>query len=356
MKRCPTCGKTFADGMKFCQTDGTLLVEVADAAKNDPFKTVVASRDEIASAVPPDPFKTMVAPPKKAEQEISESPEEPDLMKTMVSPPFGSSKEPANTNDEKPVAPPAPFNNPLPQTPLSAEVKPFGSEISSLPVSESPTPKSNPLPNEHQYNQAAKDDILNTPIPSPFDESLIGYQAPSRPLPPFSQSEPIPQSEPDSYNQSPFNQPPAFREAEIKAEALNTPFAREVEVGNYPVEQPNWTPPPAPDMNWQNQEIGQNTPFQPPVAGQGQNKTLAIVSIVCGILSLLCCFSVVTGPAGIVTGVMGKKNAEQNPNEFGGRSLALGGIITGAIGTLLFIVLFVLQVFFGILGGILGSR
>ena len=27
MKRCPNCQKTYADSMKFCQTDGTPLVE-----------------------------------------------------------------------------------------------------------------------------------------------------------------------------------------------------------------------------------------------------------------------------------------------------------------------------------------
>ncbi len=47
--------------MKFCQTDGTPLVEIADVAPADPYKTVVGSQNEIASAIPVDPFKTMVA-------------------------------------------------------------------------------------------------------------------------------------------------------------------------------------------------------------------------------------------------------------------------------------------------------
>ncbi len=41
MKKCPTCDKTFNDGMRFCQTDGTPLVEAADDANKDPYKTTV---------------------------------------------------------------------------------------------------------------------------------------------------------------------------------------------------------------------------------------------------------------------------------------------------------------------------
>ena len=83
MKRCPACDKTFADGMRFCQTDGTVLVEDVPAA--DPYKTVVGSQSDIASAMPPlDPFKTIVATPPRIEEDILQLPEEPDLLKTMV--------------------------------------------------------------------------------------------------------------------------------------------------------------------------------------------------------------------------------------------------------------------------------
>ena len=84
MKRCPTCDKTFADGMKFCQTDGTLLIE--DAPPADPYKTVVGNQNDIASAVPPlDPFKTMVASsPKSAEEDLLQLPDEQDSLKTKI--------------------------------------------------------------------------------------------------------------------------------------------------------------------------------------------------------------------------------------------------------------------------------
>src|SRR3954465_13014630 len=49
MKRCPTCQKTFDDNMRFCQTDGTPLVE--DAPPADPYKTMVASKEDFRAAL-----------------------------------------------------------------------------------------------------------------------------------------------------------------------------------------------------------------------------------------------------------------------------------------------------------------
>jgi hypothetical protein len=109
-----------------------------------------------------------------------------------------------------------------------------------------------------------------------------------------------------------------------------------------------WTPPPAPEPAWQNQPIGQNTPFQPPVAG-GPNQTLAIVSLVLGIVSIIFCQ--ITGPVAIVLGFMARRKAAERPLEHGGAGLALAGIITGVLGTL-FLVLVVLYLIFvfGVVG------
>lgn len=317
MKKCPTCSKTFDDGLRFCQIDGTPLVDASAAVPDDPFKTIVG-----------------MPLPVKRKEEVSDLPDEPDFLKTMVSKPkpednagFGGTM-----NKDSSSIVPLPDENssvdtgfsqksavsdqlPMPdETGSKSPASPFDSKPSAGESSSSRSPFDNP----------------GSPIPSPFDPSMPPrYETPSA---------------------------PPFMEAEIKAEALNTPYAEQVEDQQYqPIQQSNWTPPPAPDASWQNQEIGQNTPFQTPAVNQGQNQTLAIVSLVCGILSMLCCVSVITGPAGLITGFMAKKNAEQNPNEYGGRSLALGGIITGAIGTLIFVVLFILQIFFGVLGGIMGN-
>ena len=97
-----------------------------------------------------------------------------------------------------------------------------------------------------------------------------------------------------------------------------------------------WTPPPAPEASWQNQEIGSNTPFQPPPTGTGgQNKTLAIVSLVAGILGVtICCGFLIPSLVALITGFMARGKANSNPSEYGGAGLAMAGIITGVIGLL----------------------
>ena len=70
-------------------------------------------------------------------------------------------------------------------------------------------------------------------------------------------------------------------------------------------------------------------------AKQGGNSGLAIGSLVCGILSLLCCMSIVAGPAAIVLGVMARREIDRSGGRLGGRGMALAGIIMGSIGAAL---------------------
>ncbi len=128
----------------------------------------------------------------------------------------------------------------------------------------------------------------------------------------------------------------------------NDPFNQQTQ-GN-----PAWSPPPAPIQGWQNQGLGANTPFQPPMAGYGggQDQVLPIVSIVFGSLSLLlfCCYGgIPLGLIAIITGYLGINNANNNPMQYGGKGLAIGGTILGGI-TLLLTILFI---FLGILGKLL---
>lgn len=78
--------------------------------------------------------------------------------------------------------------------------------------------------------------------------------------------------------------------------------------------------------------FGQNPSYQPSAPGGAPSQGLAIGALVCGILSCLCCFSIITGPAGLIMGFMAKKKAEEDPAHYTGRGLALGGMITGALG------------------------
>ncbi len=77
-----------------------------------------------------------------------------------------------------------------------------------------------------------------------------------------------------------------------------------------------------------------------PAAGSGSNP-MAIVALVLGILSILtACFWFVAGPLGIaaiVLGFLGRGKAKRGEARQGG--LAMAGLVTGAIGLVLTIVL-----------------
>lgn len=59
-----------------------------------------------------------------------------------------------------------------------------------------------------------------------------------------------------------------------------------------------------------------------------------------------------TGPAGLIMGFIAKKKADEDPAHYTGRGLALGGMITGALGIVGFILLIILQIFFGVLSAL----
>ncbi len=250
MKQCPTCRKTYADSMRFCQIDGTLLVE-DDAESDDAYKTVIGN-----SAIREDDENLLQLPTDSGQ-----------FNKT------NSTEQYAKNDDLL-------FDNPIEQ------------------------------------------------ISNPFDSSA--YQPPSFIEPNAAQN---PES---SFGtaQTPFNQ---------------APFEQYQEPPGQPMQQSAWTPPPAPEASWQNQNIGANTPFQPPVAaGFGQDKTLAIVSLVCGILSLTCC-GPVTGIAALITGYMAKNNVDANPQQYDGRGMAIAGMIMGGISLVLTVLYFIFVGLFGFL-------
>ncbi|MDQ2747093.1 MAG: DUF4190 domain-containing protein [Acidobacteriota bacterium] len=384
MKKCPTCDKEFPDSMRFCQTDGTLLVEKQNDPPIDPYKTVVGNQSDIAAAIPPaDPLKTMMAspPPKKADDDILQIPAEPDSMKTLVVshdelqagmkandiegaspldlPPPASYAPSAPLIEPKPkmgggAIPPPKFGEPFPAAPNFGDASASNSENAPANAANSvndtndappnpPSPfDSKPFENDFSGNSPYGNQE-NKPIPSPFDLSMPpGYLPPS--MNPFNEPPKPVGNFDEPKSPSPFDAPP-------------TPFGN-AEPFNQPLQPAEWTPPPAPDASWQNQEIGANTPFQPPVAGQGLNQTLPIVSLVLGIISLCCYTGWLTGPAALITGYLGFKNIKNNPNQYGGKGLALAGMITGGIFTLIWIIywIFIIIVYAGLFAGGAFSR
>jgi Domain of unknown function (DUF4190) len=317
MKQCPACKKTFEDSMKFCQTDGTPLMPVVEnvvpppTTPNDPFKTVVAGSqstredDILQLPIEHDPMKTVVAsdikiPPSKPSFDVSQPLNPPVFNEPSLSPPSFGDLSPANP-PLPPIEEPATLIVP-PETPN------FDATFTSMPLpSDSPFGSSPNKPSSSPFDQ---------PMSSPFDTpSSSPFDAPKYEPPPF--------KEPESY------------------QSQNEPFGNPFGQANQQMEQSAWTPPPAPDQNWANQGVGQNTPFQaPPIGiGQGQNQTLAIVSLVLGILSVCCYIGWLTGPIAFFTGKAQRKKVQENPNEFGGDGLALAGMIVGGIFSVLWVLL-----------------
>jgi hypothetical protein len=93
-------------------------------------------------------------------------------------------------------------------------------------------------------------------------------------------------------------------------------------------------PPEAPAAEW---GVG-GYPQIPPSPGfiQKKEQGLAIASLVCGVLSFLCC-SVFTGIPAIVLGILAMMKEKSDPARYGGKGMAIGGIVLGAVSILIMI-------------------
>jgi hypothetical protein len=105
-----------------------------------------------------------------------------------------------------------------------------------------------------------------------------------------------------------------------------------------------WQPSPSPSP------VSQSPFGGPPLAASqfaGQNQTLPTISLVLGILGLLlfCCYGgLPLGIAAMITGYLGLNNANNDPQQYGGRGLAIGGLITGGLSLLGTIVLILIAI------------
>jgi hypothetical protein len=393
MKKCPNCQKTFDDNMKFCQVDGTSLVSVADnQPQTDPYATMVADKSDLPippkepqqkeepaqpePAEEPDPYKTIVAgtgsstvggaeenksPADESDEgdllEIpgNEDDEGIDPLKTMVVSGNTADNIRFNIPDEKPKPKESQPKQDAADDAMSPEIPKFSEpEISppgmtdeapaaekketppkpepprpSPPVNTSPTPT--PFESEKPKTEAQppKPEIpkqtKQTPIPSPFDDSMPpGYAPPS--TPPFeAKNEPM--------HPKPLNEPK-------NNEPVKSPFADPQE----PIKESNtegWGTPSSPMMSSGSQDSEPANQFDSPIvsdAGEtadGQNSTNAFVALGLGVASLLCGFGPLLGIPAIFFGMKARRNAAENPREYGGATPALIGIILGALGTIL---------------------
>ncbi len=106
--------------------------------------------------------------------------------------------------------------------------------------------------------------------------------------------------------------------------------ARRTNPTGWPSQQPA-----APPAQWQPQPMNAAQQFGAFPMTMSPNQTLAIVSLGLGVSSLVigwCCYiGFLLGPAAIITGFIAMSQNNKNPEKYGGRGLAIGGIVTGAL-------------------------
>jgi hypothetical protein len=323
MKQCPVCEKTFDDSLRFCQADGTPLVDKAEPV--DPYKTMVARKEDIAAAIPkapaevkPEPAAPEPSVPTPLENEVLEIPPAADPNKTQVVTEEELRAEMAKRPDDEKVID-------MPE----AESEPSGPSAPPSPFGDSPSTPSSPF--------AAQGDALpesgpanfptTPPIPSPFNAEPEG-------------STPEPRK-PETPSVPPFAPPTEVKEPSLKPFEQPAPAA--------PMAQAEFNPPAPRESNMQNpQNFGQAP------APAGQNKTLSIISLILGIAGLtICCGAFLPSLLAVILGFVGKSKATNDPGQYGGAGLALGGIITGAIGLIGGIIVWIIYVLY--FGAIMAS-
>jgi hypothetical protein len=364
MKRCPKCSTTFGDDKRFCQIDGTPLIDgVEPIQTEDPYKTVVVGKQDLPlSSLVDDSLKSSIGKPESKDDDLLQLPEEFDPMKTMVV------SEPIKF--EKPVITPPKSDLVVP----SPEIPKFDEPIISPPVFKDLTsePKTDPVIDTKATSTYSDKPKTEVPIPNPFSDPPkveSPFSSPPIATPKFD-ANPLPSESPkfDSPFSTPANTPisspfeptpvsPAFKEPESPFGSPATPFGSpfgQNDMSSSPIQNDSpWSPPPAPVQSWGEQGIGQNTPFQPPpigVGNGGQNQTLAIVSLVCGILGLCCG---ILGIVALITGFIQRGNIAKDPSQYGGGGLALAGMILGGI-SVFFTVIYIILNLLGALAGGLG--
>ena len=307
--------------MRFCQSDGTPLVEDAPI---DPYKTMVASQDEIAAALR-DSTKEPEKPEPEHEEVLEIPKEEEDPRKTMIA----SKEEISEILSEEPGMEIPAINEPVPPSP---EPPPF----IAPPVQETPKPPVESKP----FQPEPTPPKTPTPPPSPFDsEPLPDFSKTSPPIPsPFGEPKPPQFIDPKPKESKPLE--PAAPIAGAVGGSVN-PFDApkpSAQADQHPAE---WQPPAAPEANWQGQGLGKDTPFQPPPV-KGPSSVLAIVSVILGLVGLVALLPTILflfcgilpiglGLAAIITGFMARSRAKSKPAEYGGGGLAMGGIILGVL-------------------------
>lgn len=356
MKRCPTCNRTYTkDDQKFCPQDGTSLEQIEEM-EFDPLKTIVATPKPVATAeaqptpaTPPTP--TPPPPPAPEPVREEEKPVEFDPFKTMVATSSSSSsassavEPPAlQAEDESAAAQDEADVMPAPPPPPPAREESFDPFQTMLAT---------PMPKMSESAELPPPDASASS--AAFDDERTVDSAPPFPL----------SSEPMSPASSPHAEPPASQYAPVvEPEPLDVP-----------------APPQASDWGASQQPAGYDqqyaaAPVATPAPQEKKRKGAATISMILGVLSLLLVavcgitgltkgmafgliypmlkISAGTFPAGIVIryliilvlfglpfiglifGIIGLVKSWKQPAKFGGKGLALTGVLTSVLADVIF--------------------
>jgi hypothetical protein len=113
-----------------------------------------------------------------------------------------------------------------------------------------------------------------------------------------------------------------------------------------PMPQPWGVPDPPPAAPaWQ--------PPPPPPRPAGQNQTMAIASMITGILGLMFgCFGPIPGVAAVILGYIALQQIKKSPATTGGKPMAIIGIVTGSLAIFFYGLLFLWFILAGVLGNL----
>ena len=160
---------------------------------------------------------------------------------------------------------------------------------------------------------------------------------------------------------SPFDPQATIMASPPKVSAPSGPFDQPSGPTDWPSQPPpasDWPsqPPPAPARSDWGTPSGGYQPVSQPMAGyqapppppfpgvQQKQQGFAIASMVCGILSVVCCLGIFSGVPAVILGIMAMNKEKADPVNFGGRGMALAGVITGGLGSLLGLIWLVMQI------------
>ncbi len=112
----------------------------------------------------------------------------------------------------------------------------------------------------------------------------------------------------------------------------------------------SWPASSSPPSQWQPQGL-QNQPFGTPAFIHKSDQTIPTIALILGILSLpmVCCYGGIwLGLPAAILGFLGMRNADSDLTRYGGRGMAIGGMVLGIV-TCIISIIHILFIVFSVL-------